>query len=66
MFRARTSIKAKISDLEAVLVDVDVRKRWESILFDFSSFDKSEEHQGSCSLYYVYKSPFGVADRDFL
>ena len=66
MFRARTSIKAQISDLETILFDVDVRKRWEQIIFDFSSFDKSEEQKGSCSIYYVYKSPFGVADRDFL
>ena len=66
MFRARTSLNAKISDLEAVMVDIDIRKRWETILFDFTAFDKSEEYFGSCNLYYVYKSPFGVSDRDFL
>ena len=43
MFRARTSLHGKISDLEAVMVDIDVRKRWETILFDFTSFDKSED-----------------------
>ena len=66
MFRARTSMQAKISDLEAVMIDIDVRKRWETILFDFTSFDKSEDSSGTCNLYYVYKSPFGVSDRDFV
>ena len=66
MFRARTSINAKISDIETLMIDIDVRKRWETILFDFTAFDKSENSDGSCNLYYVYKSPFGVSDRDFL
>lgn len=66
MFRARTSINAKISDIETLMIDIDVRKRWETILFDFTAFDKSESSDGNCNLYYVYKSPFGVSDRDFL
>ncbi len=36
MFRARTSMNAKLSEIQAVLVDIDVRKRWETILFDFT------------------------------
>lgn len=65
MFRARTSVNAKVTDIKAVLVDIDVRKRWETILFDFSQFDASEDLSDSKN-YYVYKSPFGVSDRDFV
>lgn len=43
MFRARTSLYAKISEIETILVDVDVRRQWETLLFDLTPFDKSED-----------------------
>lgn len=66
MFRARTTLKATVEELRAIMVDVDVRKKWETILFDFTTFDKAEDGSGNLNIYYVYKSPFGVSDRDFL
>ena len=65
MFRAPTSVKAKVSDIHAVLVNMEVRKRWETILFDMTSFDTTADMSYQ-KVYYVYRSPFGVTDRDFL
>ncbi len=49
--------------------NVNVRKHWETILYDMQGFDISS-NMNYMKTYYAYASPrfvgIGVADRDFL
>lgn len=45
-------------------MDFSVRGKWDTQLYDFETFDMALDK--SCGrVYYAFKSPFGVSDRDF-
>jgi hypothetical protein len=39
MFRARTNVIAKKETIIAVIANMNIRKRWETILYDMEAFD---------------------------
>lgn len=65
MFRARGFIKTNPKIIPLVLCNMNIRKQWESQLYDMYSFDASEDNTYQ-KTFYVFRSPFGVAHREFL
>ena len=45
-------------------VDFEIRKNWDTVLYDFRTFYMSKDYSYS-RVSYAFKSPFPVADRDF-
>lgn len=69
MFKAKTTLKGNMYHMRQVCCNSNLRKEWETILYDFQALDVTAD-MNSMKSYYVYKSPrvgfVGVADRDFL
>jgi hypothetical protein len=65
MFRARSNIKAPPGVIPKIIAEVNIRKRWESQLYDMEAFDETKD-LSYCKTHYVYRSPMGVAHREFL
>ena len=65
MFRARGNIKSDLKTIRELIVNMNIRKRWETQLYEMNAFDKSED--GSFQkTFYIYRSPMGAAHREFL
>ena len=43
MFKARKRLDCKIGHIRQVLCDMSIRKQWESILYDLTSFDTAPD-----------------------
>lgn len=43
---------------------MDIRRRWESMLYDMTAFDFSEDGTFN-KTYYIYRSPIGMGHREF-
>jgi len=65
MMKARTTLNAKWEHLRYVVMNMDIRKQWETILYDFAVMDQTSD-MNYCKTYYCYKSPPLATDRDFL
>lgn len=65
MFCARGNLKTTIAQLRPLIVDMNIRKRWESQLYNMRSYDQSADGKFK-KTYYVYRSPMGMAHREFL
>jgi hypothetical protein len=65
MFRARGNIRAPIDVIPKVIANMNIRKRWESQLYDMEAFDETAD-LSYCKTIYVYRSPMGVSHREFL
>lgn len=69
MLKAKTTLKGNLLHMRQVCCNSNLRKEWETILFDFQALDVTADMNYMVS-YYCYKSPrvgfVGVADRDFL
>lgn len=69
MFRARTTLKTHINYIRQVATNVNVRKQWETILYDMQGFDISS-NMNYLKTYYAYRAPkfvgIGISDRDFV
>lgn len=65
MFRARGNIRTPIDVIPKVIANMNIRKHWESQLYDMEAFDETAD-LSYCKTFYVYRSPMGVAHREFL
>jgi len=69
MFKARTTLPVNYLHLRQVCCNVQLRKEWETILYDFNYLDVTSD-MNYMKIYYTYKSPkvgfIGITDRDFL
>ena len=65
MLKARATLKISLNHLRYVVMNMDIRKQWETILFDFGIMDQTKD-MNYCKSYYAYKSPPMASDRDFL
>jgi len=68
MFRARTTIPVNIYHIRQTCTNVNIRKQWETILYDMQGVDIAPD-LSFMKTYYCYRSPklgfIGIADRDF-
>ena len=65
MFRARGYVKSSSDVVLSVTWNMNIRKRWESQLYNMSVFDMSQDRTDA-KTYYLYRSPMGVAHREFV
>ena len=69
MFRARTTIPVNIHHIRQTCTNVNIRKQWETILYDMQGVDLQKDLSYMLT-YYCYRSPkigfLGITDRDFL
>jgi len=65
MLKARTTLNMKIDYVSYAIVNSEIRKQWETTLFDFEVYDMKPDfsHQKT---YYAYKCPTLISDRDFV
>lgn len=69
MFKARTTVKGNMYHMRQVCCNYNIRKEWETILYDFAAADITQD-MNYLKQYYAYKCPrvmgIGADDRDFL
>ena len=64
MLKLRLRVHAPAADLVDNLINFDVRGKWDNQMYGFELFEMREDWSYG-RVYYGFKSPFGVSDRDF-
>lgn len=62
--KSYTSIRAPIDVIIPNTLDFEIRKKWDTVLYDFRTFFITPDMSYS-RVSYAFKSPFPVAHRDF-
>lgn len=64
-----TNVKASLYSVIENVLNFTYRAKWDTVLFDFETFESTKtvtnEDWSYTRLYYCFKSPYGVSDRDF-
>ena len=64
MMKAMTRVNAPLDALIENAINFKVRALWDKVLYDFRVFEMTSDRTAS-RVYYSFKSPMGVTDRDF-
>ena len=65
MFKCKTILNCAMLNIRQIFMNVEIRRQWETILYDIESFDVTKDMNYQIQ-YYAYKSPPMASDRDFL